>query len=249
VSSAAIASETPVATLFDEHYLRFWGPELECRLERDVELVRHLGGLRRGDRVLDIGCGFGRIAIGLARAGIEVSGVDLSPSLLAEARRRAERAAVHLELRHGDMRDLGEIGEFDCALLWFTSFGYFGDAENLRVLEEARRCLSPGGRLLIETRHWDRLGRRFEPTTVRRSGEDMLVEHHSYDSLTGIQRTNATIIVGATRCERSSRLRRYGVPELRALCLFGGFAGVEAFDETAGPLSPESERAVLVAER
>jgi SAM-dependent methyltransferase len=154
-----------------------------------------------------------------------------------------------MELRRGDMRDLGEIGQFDCALLWFTSFGYFGDAENLRVLEEARRCLAPGGRLLMETRHWDRMGRRFEPTTVRRSGEDMLVEHHSYDSLTGVQLTSATIVAGATRCQRSARLRRYGVPELRALCLVAGFAGVEAFDETAAPLDADSERAVLVAER
>lgn len=249
MNAAAVASETPAAELFDEHYLRFWGPELEGRLERDVELVQRLGGLQGGDRVLDIGCGFGRIAIGLARVGIEVAGVDLSPSLLAEARRRAERAAVRLELRRGDMRNLGEVGEFDCALLWFTSFGYFGDAENLRVLEEARRCLVPGGRLLIETRHWDRTGRRFEPTTVRRSGDDLLVERHSYDSLSGVQQTSATLVVGATRCERSSRLRRYGAPELRALCLAGGFAGVEAFDETGAPLGPESERAVLVAER
>ena len=249
-AAAAPVAPTPPAELFDQHYLRFWAAELEgARLDREVGLARRLGGLGSGDRALDIACGFGRLSIGLAAAGIDVTGVDLSPSLLEEARRRAEAAAVTPRLLRGDMRDLGEIGEFDCALLWFTSFGYFDDAENRRVLDEARRCLAPGGRLLIETRHWDRTGRRFEPTTVRWAGGDALIEHHRYDPLTGIQHTDATLAIGDTRRERHSRLRRYGVPELRALCLEVGFGAVSAFDERGARLTPESERCVLVAER
>lgn len=242
--------ETPLEELFDEHYLRFWAAELEGgRLERELELVRRLGGLGAGARLLDIACGFGRMTVGLARAGIEVTGVDLSPPLLAEARRRAATAGVEPRLLRGDMRDLGAIGEFDCALLWFTSFGYFDDAENRRVLEGAWHRLAPGGRLLIETRHWDRMARRFEPTTVRWSGEDVLVERHRYDPLSGVQHTSATLIVGGTRHERRSRLRRYGAPELRALCLAAGFASVDAVDEHGERLGAESERCVLVAER
>jgi SAM-dependent methyltransferase len=239
-----------LAELFDEHYLRFWAAELEgARLKREIEVVRCLGGLGAGDRALDIACGFGRMTIGLAQAGVETTGIDLSPPLLAEARRRAETVEVRPRLLQGDMRDLGDIGEFDCALLWFTSFGYFSDAENRCVLEEARRCLRPGGKLLIETRHWDRMDRCFEPTTVRLAGGDRLTEHHRYDPLTGVQHTSATLVVGETRRERSSRLRRYGVPELRALCLEAGFAVVDAFDEHGEPLTPKSERCVLVAER
>jgi SAM-dependent methyltransferase len=250
-SAAALpVAATPPAELFDELYLRFWAAELEgARLEREIKLVRGLGRLAPGGRVLDIACGFGRMAVGLAGAGIEVTGVDISPALLEEARRRAEAAGVAIELRRGDMRELGEIGSFECALLWFTSFGYFSDDENRCVLEQARRCLAPGGRLLIETRHWDRMCRRFEPTTVRWAGRDALIERHRYDPLTGVQHTSAALIVGDARLERHSRLRRYGVPELRALCAAAGFRAVEACDEHGAPLTPESERCVLVAER
>jgi SAM-dependent methyltransferase len=248
--SGVAQTETPLEELFDGHYMRFWAAELEgARVEREVELVQRLAALPPGARVLDIACGFGRIAIGLAAAGAEVTGVDFSPALLAEASRRAEGAEVGLRLLRRDMRDLGDVGEFDCALLWFTSFGYFDDTENRRVLEEARNSLAPGGRLLIEARHWDRMGRRFEPTTVRSAGEDMLIERHSYDPLTGVQHTEATLIVAGSRLERRSRLRRYGAPELRALCLASGFRRAEAFDEAGARLAAESERCVLVAER
>lgn len=248
--SVEVPTETPLEELFDDQYLRFWAAELEgARVEREVELVRELGRLAPGDRVLDLACGFGRIAIPLAGSGLDVTGVDLSPSLLAEARRRSEAADVRPRLLRGDMRDLGEIGEFDCVLLWFTSFGYFDDAENRHVLGEARRCLVPGGRLLVESRHWDRAWRRFEPTTVRTAGADLLVERHSYDPLTGVQHTEATLIVAGERHRRHSRLRRYGAPELRALCLDLGFGAVEAFDENGRTLGPESERCMLVAER
>jgi hypothetical protein len=84
---------------------------------------------------------------------------------------------------------------------------------------------------------------------VRWASGDALIERHRYDPLTGVQHTDATLVIGDTRRARHSQLRRYGVPELRALCLGAGFAAVDVFDERGARLTPESERCVLVAER
>lgn len=239
---------TPLPELFDEHYLRFWEPELgEERLARESVLVRRLGGFSPGDRVLDIACGYGRMSAALAEHGVEVTGLDISDALLDEARRRIRGGTRQPHFTHADMRDLAAFEGFDGALLWFTCFGYFSHAENRQVLSEAANCLQVGGRLLLETRHWDSMRRRFEPATVRRTDEDLLVEHHSYDPETGIQRTAQTLLVAGRRIERTAVLRRYGFPELRAMCLDAGFGSVRGFDQDGGPLEPESERCVLVA--
>lgn len=128
-----------------------------------------------------------------------------------------------------------------------TSFGYFSETDNRRVLIEALECLRPGGRFLLETRHWDGMPRIFEPTTVRQCGDDYLIEHHSYDAETGIQHTRQTLLSGDQRSQNTYGLRRYGFPELRALCLDVGFQAVRGFDEHGDPLQPDSDRCVLVA--
>lgn len=53
-----------------------------------------VGVVRPGDRVLDVACGPGVVAIAAARGGAEVTGLDVAPNLLAQARVRAEAAGV-----------------------------------------------------------------------------------------------------------------------------------------------------------
>jgi ubiquinone/menaquinone biosynthesis C-methylase UbiE len=111
--------------------------------------VRALG-LRRGERILDVPCGFGRHARMLAARGMEVVGVDLSAAMLAEARRGRRSARPRFE--RGDMRRLACRDEFDAVICMFTSFGYFGDRENRGVLRRMARVLKSGGRVLIDHR-------------------------------------------------------------------------------------------------
>jgi SAM-dependent methyltransferase len=63
--------------------------------------------------VLDAGCGTGRVAIELARHGIEVVGVDVDPSMIAEARRRAPG----LEFLEADLASLDLARSFDLVIL------------------------------------------------------------------------------------------------------------------------------------
>ena len=109
-------------------------------------------------RVLELACGTGRITIPLARAGVDVVGVDLSPSMLAIARKKvaelSEEDAKRVSLVEGDMRSFyvdtpgGE--RFGLAMIPFRSFCHILTPEDqARVLDRIRDNLIDDGRLII----------------------------------------------------------------------------------------------------
>jgi SAM-dependent methyltransferase len=103
-------------------------------------------------RVLDVGCGYGRIALRLARAGYRVDGLDLSEALIeaAHAAARAERLPVRLVI--GTMTRLPySSASFDVVIcLWSAFFELLEDDEQVRAVREMWRVLRPGGFGLIE---------------------------------------------------------------------------------------------------
>jgi SAM-dependent methyltransferase len=100
-------------------------------------------------RVLDLGCGIGRIALALAPAVAAVDAIDLSPGMVEVARRRcAAFANVRVQLTDGQALGFAD-GAFDLVLA-VDSFPYIVEAGLLtQTLDEAARVLVPGGALVI----------------------------------------------------------------------------------------------------
>ena len=71
----------------------------------------------RPGRALDIGCGVGRWSIALARCCMDVTGLDISQTMLAEASRRAQRHGVGCRFLLGDVTRLNVPGTFDLILV------------------------------------------------------------------------------------------------------------------------------------
>ena len=103
-----------------------------------------------GTRVLDVACGTGNTAIPAARAGGLVTGVDIAPNLLEEARKRAAAEQLEIRFREGDAEEL-PVGdhEFDVVL---TMFGAMFAPRPERVTAELIRVCRPGG--LIAMANW-----------------------------------------------------------------------------------------------
>jgi SAM-dependent methyltransferase len=113
-----------------------------------AELVRR-ANLRAGQRVLDVACGTGVVAVTAARLGAQVTGLDLTPELLERARENAQTAGVDIEWHQGDVEQLPFAdGTYDIVL---SQFGHiFAPRPNVATAEMLR-VLRPGGTLAFSS--------------------------------------------------------------------------------------------------
>jgi SAM-dependent methyltransferase len=96
--------------------------------------------------VLEIGCGTGRVTIQLAAAGVDVTGLDISASMLKEAKRKAREQGLGLDWIEADGRyfDLGR--DFALVIMPFNTLQFFRDALSLaQVFDRVTRHLRPDG--------------------------------------------------------------------------------------------------------
>jgi cyclopropane fatty-acyl-phospholipid synthase-like methyltransferase len=111
-------------------------------------VVRHIGVEPPG-RLLDVPCGAGRHAVGLARRGYDVTGVDLSEDAVSRA--AASAGALPVRFIRADMRDLSAEAPLDGALCLGNSLGYFGAAGLRTFLRRLAQSVSPGGRVILDS--------------------------------------------------------------------------------------------------
>ena len=100
-----------------------------------------------GTRVLDVGCGAGQIAIPAAKAGFDVTGIDIATNLIEQARQRALDAGVTVRFEEADAEELPYAdGAFDLVV---SLIGAMFAPRPERVAAEMIRVCRPGGRLAM----------------------------------------------------------------------------------------------------
>ncbi|OIO98695.1 MAG: hypothetical protein AUK03_00915 [Anaerolineae bacterium CG2_30_64_16] len=113
---------------------------------------------RTGGPLLELGCGTGRLAIPLAQAGYQVTGVDLSPAMVTIARDKAARAGVtqRVTLIQGDYTDTPLGGPYRLAFVVMNTFLHLlSQADQLAALRHWAAHLTAGGLLLIDVMYPD----------------------------------------------------------------------------------------------
>ncbi|MHC4847184.1 MAG: class I SAM-dependent methyltransferase [Planctomycetota bacterium] len=106
---------------------------------------------QRGGPVAEFACGTGRVLIPTVRAGVEVTGIDVSPAMLAQARANLASEGLAAELVEGDMRSV-ELGRtFRLVTMPFRPFQHMIEIQDqLAALDNVRGHLEPGGTLLFD---------------------------------------------------------------------------------------------------
>ncbi len=247
-------------TLFDNRYLRLWGPLTSPEAtEQQVDGIIDYMELEPGDSILDLACGYGRLSVPLAQRGLKVTGLDLSETLLGQARAAADEAGVQVTWHRGDMREIPWTDTFDAAINVFSSFGYFDDErENHRVLQGVTRALrrprprrnKRGGRFLIDVvnRDW-RVRQNLERYWFEAGGLYVLGDPW-LDPLTGRAGETWQWLEDGEWQNIEFDVRLYTATEIKALIestglhwsgLYGGW-GSETF-------SPQAPRIIAIAEQ
>ena len=236
--------------LFDELYLKTYAP---LQRDEDAEALA-FGAMRLAEcdapaDVLDAACGYGRHSRVLAKAGYRVVGLDRSPVLLDEARRRSEGAEWPRWVQ-GDYRELPfEADTFNAVVNLFTSFGFYGEEGDMHAVAEFKRVLRPGCALVMETIHRDRLMAIFQDRSWQDLPDGALrLDRHTFSHVEGLIEDALTYWPkGGEPTTVSYRLRVYTATELERIAHEAGFANVEFYGDAAGgPLSRES-RLILIA--
>jgi len=169
-----------------DDYMYFYSEKLtEERTKREVEFLVKVLELNEPKKILDLACGFGRHAIKLAELGHEVVGVDIMNGFLEIAKKRAEESGVKVEFIKGDIREMNFKEEFDIVLLLYTSFGYFSDEENFKVLKNVYRALKSQGLFCLDIPNRDFVVKNLHLCSVLEKGEDLRIDMPSFDVFTG----------------------------------------------------------------
>lgn len=116
-------------------------------LEASALAFLHRIDVQPGTRVLDVACGAGQLAIPAARQGARVSGIDIAPNLVAQARARAQAEGLDVEFQEGDAEDLPYADNtFDLVMSLIGAM--FAPRPEVVAAELTRVC-RPGGRIVM----------------------------------------------------------------------------------------------------
>lgn len=198
--------------------------------------------------ILELACGSGQLTIPLALAGLQVTGLDLSDSMMAAAARKAEVAGLDVRFVRGDMRDFNLAGPFAAVMIGGNSLLHLLTNEDLRrCFAAVQRHLAPGGRLMFDLSKWP-LG-RFDSCGERRLLGDMngyrVEELSAYDAAAQVR--HITWYIGDRVIEYS--LRVIFPQELPLLLELTGFRLVTRYGEfTREPFGSDSPRQVCICE-
>ena len=135
-----------------------WDESIKRQAEQLASIIQERWGVG-SRRILDVSCGIGTQAIGLAQRGFTVTGSDLSAGAIARAKVEAQRRSVEIDCSICDMRAAytHHQREFDVTISGDNSITHLlTDDDLLLALRQMHECTRPGGGCLLTVRDYDR---------------------------------------------------------------------------------------------
>jgi SAM-dependent methyltransferase len=219
--------------------------------------ARELGG-----PLLDLACGTGRVALRMAAKGYQVTGVDIMPEMIAQARKKAAARGLSVEWVVADARSFQLQRQFPFIFMVCNAFQFFPQREDLEgLLTRAREHIQPDGCFLFETRNptpRNLLEVRYpEPQryTTPDGGRLVVLEEQYYDPITQIQHYTRHLTFhrpDGSQQEKTQRTAlRYVYPqEMEALLHYNGWRIRTCYGNwQQEPLTADSRSMIYVCQK
>lgn len=139
-------------SFFDGHYKEIWKTIIPDELTvKEVDFMIPYFNLQPGSKVLDLMCGYGRHALGLARKGISVTAIDNLLDYINEINQKATAENLAIKAVQSGVLDFSTEEQFDLVICMGNSLNFFNADDTLSILKKAASCLKQGGSLLINS--------------------------------------------------------------------------------------------------
>lgn len=262
-AKAAAAGRATAVTVVDaRRKRRYWWEELFTEdyfrtlptLDRDqilaeVDWIEHALGTEAGASILDLACGAGNHAAELALRRYDVTGLDLSATMLARASERASALGADVKWAQTDMTQMEFDAAFDAAYCVGTSFGMFDDDRNAEVARRLHRALKPHGTFLLQVLNRDHVIQR-QPAMAWFEGDGCVcMEETSFNFITSRLNVKRTMIFDDGRQrEIEYSVRLYSLHELGQVLHQAGFRILEVSGHrrTPGAFFGASSRELII---
>lgn len=203
-------------------------------------------------KILDAGCGLGRISVELAICGAQVTGVDLIQPFLDAAKESALAENVSVEWVQADLRSFSRPAAFDVAINVYTSFGYCQTIEeDVEILRNIVQSLKPGGYFVLEMLGREIAVRDFTAGEwFERAGYTVLTDFSVEGAWEGLRSHWQLYTKDGLKADHTFIQRLYAATELRQLMLSAGFADVKIYgDFDRSPYNEHARTMILVGRK
>jgi len=222
-------------------YKKIWSLDIKNmswvqETKSQVDFLWNALGLSGKERILDLGCGYGRHSLELAKRGCSVVGVDITKDYVEDANKNAKQENLSAEFILSDIRDIDFTQEFDIVLnMADGALGYLeNDEENLKIFQVAARALKSKGKQLIDICNAG-YAKKYFPTRNWEIGENAIsLSDFDWDD------EKSLMFYGGLEIEFQKDLQRpleiicnptrlYGIPELTEIYKKNGMKYLESF--------------------
>lgn len=267
---------------FQEDYLKIYAHRTDEAAQHEVEQIISILDMQpernkeQRRAVLDLCCGNGRHSRQLARKGFQVTGIDLSSTLLKEAISLQKQGAAlsgesnssgqelassdesgqgvaqkeEIRYEQYDVREIPYQNEFDYVLNLFTSFGYFDEmAENEKVFQSIHRALKKEGQFLIDYLNPGLIKRNLVPYSERQVDQLFIIEKRRIEGRKVIKNIEIRAQDGVRHYEEQVNL--FELAEMEEMLKQSGLSIEHVygnFDQSAY-MADSSERMIIIGKK
>lgn len=211
-------------------------------IDRSAHWILQYTGLKKGAKVLDLGCGPGLYAEKLASFGLKLTGIDFSKRSIAYAKTQAERKNLVIDYLYQNYLDMDFQNAFDMVMMIYCDFGVLSYTQRDVILDKIHRSLKRGGIFLFDVSSFELMNRIAEKNTwsICKSGFFRPYPYICFESVFSYPKQDVLLtqytVIDKRNTQEIYRIwnQTYSKETINAVFIEKGFEVVEVFSHLDG---------------